>query len=119
MRFLLRLIGVMALGAAAGCGSSHPTGVSFHSATHHYTVSQVQQVFAAQGIRLRRATIPGHPGVAGLRRDHLIEALVVARSSGLQYFDAQHHRHQRDGNVVVLFTAPDAKLVETALARLH
>jgi hypothetical protein len=93
--------------------------VLFHSTSHDYTVREVEQVFAAQGIKLRRATIPVDPGVVALRHGRSIEALVVARASGLQYIDPQHHRHQRKGNVFVLFDAGNAKLVQTALARLH
>jgi hypothetical protein len=109
----------LVLGALTGCGSSRPNGVNFHSASHHYTVNQVEEAFAAQGIRLREVAHRLDPGVVPLRLDHLAEALVIVKASGIQYIDTQHHRYQKNGNVFVFFNASNGENVKTALARLH
>jgi hypothetical protein len=107
------------VGVLAGCGSTRPKGVSFHSASRRYTVRQVEEAFAAQGIRLREVAHRLDPGVVPLRRDHLVEALVIVKASGIQYIDTQHHRYRKNGNVFVFFNASNAESVKTALARLH
>ena len=133
MRVLPILVAVVVLGAASGCGSSRAAGINFHSARHHYTVTQVERAFAAQGIRLRRSRYSEFPSTVALSqaipvgvnpmsvRPGSLVSLLVRVSAGPTYghFNLPlGYRSQRHGNVRV-FASPPNRPVETALARLH
>jgi hypothetical protein len=123
VRSLPLLVAVVVLaGALAGCGSSRPKGVNFHSTSRHYTVTQVEAAFAAQGIQLRLAheQFPGYEVLHGGQK-HLLTVLV-ALSAGQAVptgYGTNGDRTQRNGNVRVSFDPANAKPVESALARLH
>ncbi len=117
-------------GVVAGCGSSTPSGVNFHSATDHYTVSQVKEAFAAQGIRLHQEVSKDFPGFvllrSGRKPEQLVSTLVEVshRPSGARFIFGSISSHsgyrlQSRGNVTVSFGPSNAQPVKTALARLH
>jgi hypothetical protein len=113
---------LLAVALLLGCGSSRPKGVTFHSAGGHFTVTQVEAAFAAQGIQLRLAheQLPGFEVLHAGRR-HLITVLV-GLSAGQAVpvgYVAGGDRTRRNGNVHVSFDSSTAQAVGTALARLH
>jgi hypothetical protein len=102
-------------------------GVSFHSPNNHYTVKQVEEAFAAQGVRLRKAKNHEIPGYVVLRRGQkppqLLAALVStnqAATTGYVVGDSPPaYRIKKRGNVTVSFDSSDAQPVKSALSRLH
>jgi hypothetical protein len=118
---LLLALGLL-VGILTACGSSRPQGVSFHSASGHYTVRQVEAAFAAQGIQLRLAheQIPGYFVLHGGRTPPKSVAVLVKLSSGPAGTGDSLTGGQRlrRGNIWVSFDSPNAEAVKNALARL-
>lgn len=122
MRSLPLLVAVvLLLGSLTGCGSSRPKGVNFHSSSRHYTVTQVEAAFAAQGLPLRLAheQFPGYVVLHG-GETHLVTVLVgISGGQGIPAGATGGDRTQRNGNIRVAFDPSHAQAVENALARLH
>jgi len=102
---------------AVGCGSS-----GFHSATHHYSVDQVEAASAAQGIELRKDAQQRVPSYVALRSDKIAVTVVrTSKANRLRLTDlgfgpdaAIHH-----GNVLVIDKPAQKTPVTAALAALH
>ena len=115
---LVVLVAALLLGLT-GCGASH----------RRYTVEQVEQAFAAQGVRLRRVGAEVPPAFVVLRHGtmpHLIFVgvqVVSPRPGHASYFGTDRHGERftftKRGNVLVLSDRSDAAAAEAALARLH
>jgi hypothetical protein len=111
---VLPLVGVV---TAAGCGSS-----GFHSATHHYSVDQVEAAFAAHGIELRKDTQQKVPAYVALRSDKISVTVVRgSKRSGVPMVDLGFGPNAaiRHGNVLVIYQPAQKAPVTAALAALH
>jgi hypothetical protein len=112
---LVLLLAVVVI--ATGCGSS-----GFHSATHHYSVDQVEAAFAAHGIELRKEAQQRVPAYVVLRSDKVLVTVVrTPKANRLPLTDlgfgpdtATHH-----GNVLVIYKPAQRAPVTAALAALH
>ena len=106
----------------SGCGSS-----GFHSATHEYSVHQVEAAFAAHGLDLQRTEKQEQRRVVALVSDKVgvdVAATVpLAKPSRL----IPHYKRlfgpivvRKHGNVLVVFknTTP-TRPIDAALAELH
>jgi uncharacterized protein YceK len=121
------LLSVVALVITSGCGSSRTRSVGSNSATRHYTVTQVETAFAAQGVRLRRIDGPTSFGLVILRRpseSRFIEALVTTPGARppdrvVLNGDTLSYRTRKDRNVTVFYAISTAPTVKAALASLH
>ena len=122
MRSLPLVLAVaVVVGLSTGCGSSRPSGVHFHSASRHYTATQVEAAFAAQGIQLRLAheQLPGYVVLHGRTAPHLVTILVeLSAGQPVPAGYATGGQSTRDGNVRVSFDPATAQAVKSALARL-
>ena len=106
----------------SGCGSS-----GFHSATHDYSVHQVQAAFAAHGIELRRAEKQGRRRAVALSSGrvgvYVAATVPLAKPTRL----IPHYRDlfgpiavRKHGNVLVVFkNSTPTRPIEAALADLH
>ena len=113
----------------SGCGSS-----GFHSATHEYSVHQVEAAFAAHGIELRRTGIelrraekPEERRVVALGSDkvgvYVAATVPLAKPSRL----IPHYKAllgpivaRKHGNVLVVFKIfTPTRSIDAALADLH
>jgi hypothetical protein len=142
------VVGVLGCGGAGKHAHTKPIS-SFSSqcdnCVHRYTVKQVETAFAAQGIRLHKATrqpISGFVALQGGQKPHLVTTLVRLsatktkrpRLSHSLRLDRKHlgndfafiaepsgrdYRIQRAGNVIVSFDPSHAQSVTAALARFH
>ena len=126
MRAAALLLLVALLGA--GCGSS-----GFHSATHVYTVHQVQAAFAAHGIKLRK--LSRHPpravaldGKFGRQSDFWVAVYVTATRRLANPFrlfpQAAESRgpitDRNHGNVLLVYRfGTPTQQIQAALADLH
>jgi hypothetical protein len=126
------VVGVLGCGGAGKPTRTKPlTSFSSHcdNCGHHYTVRQVETAFAAQGIRLHKATrqpIPGFVALQGGQKPHLVGTLVKvsARDLGNDFAfigepSGGDYRIQRAGNVVASFDPSHAQSVRAALAQFH
>ena len=106
----------------SGCGSS-----GFHSATHDYSVHQVQAAFAAHGIELRRTEKQEQRRAVALRSVevgvYVAATVPLAKPTRL----IPHYRLllgpivvRKHGNVLVVFNnSTPTRPIEAALADLH
>jgi hypothetical protein len=129
------LLGVVAL---VGCGGSHgratpgtvtdtslqavSSGHGFHSATHHYSVRQVKQAFAAYGVQLRNVSPNAYKGLLAFldgRPTHPIYIYVslagckCTLKPPIRNANVTHH-----GNVPVLWRSAERTPVRAALRAL-
>ena len=106
----------------SGCGSS-----GFHSATHRYSVHQVEAAFAAHGIKLRRSEKQEQRKAIALGSDKVgvyIAATVpgakpsrVIPDFGRLFGPISMRKH---GNVLVVFkNFTPTRPIDAALAELH
>jgi hypothetical protein len=112
----------LAVALLSGCGSS-----GFHSATHDYSVHQVEAAFAAHGIELRRAKKQEQGKVIALGSDkvgvyvaatvplakptHVIPKLKASLGPVVV---------RKHGNVLVVFkNVTPTRPIDAALADLH
>jgi hypothetical protein len=142
------VVGVLGCGGAAKHAHTKPIS-SFSSqcddCVHRYTVKQVETAFAAQGIRLRKATrqpISGFVVLEEGQKSHLVATLVRVSATKTKLPRLSHslrldrkdlgndfafiaeasgrdYRIQRAGNVVAFFDPSHAQSVRAALARFH
>ena len=117
---------VVVILVGAGCGSS-----GFHSATHAYSVRQVEAAFAAHGIKLRkpqRQPVSGVVALDGTQRDGAHLGVLVAATVRLanptrlvpSLVNSRGPRVPRKhGNVVVVALPGSTVSVNAALADLH
>lgn len=129
----LAVAGIVGGIVLAGCGGSgnvaasqgppHQMRVSFHSASRHYSVRQVDRAFAAQGVRLRNVSPKSYRGLLALLDGRptnpvyvfvSIEGCKCMLRQPIRNANVTHH-----GNVEVLWRRPDAKAVRAALSELH
>ena len=123
-RWIVPLVVVIIVGA--GCGSS---GV--HSATHVYSVQQVEAAFAAHGIKLRKAQrqpLSRVVALDGTQRDGAQLGVLVAATVRLAnptrlvpgLVNSRGPRAPRKhGNAVVVALPSSTVAVNAALADLH
>lgn len=114
------IVSIISNTCISGCG------VSFHSPNHHYTVKQVEAVFASQGVHLHKLTKHVVPGLVQLRDGHLPRFVIVYVRSGapglLEFLDRRawprpevtHH-----GNLIAFYNSDHSPAVNAALAGLH
>jgi hypothetical protein len=115
----------------AGCGGSgqvmpgtvtEPSQPIFHSATKHYSVHQVEQVFAAQGIRLRSVTPQAYGGITALldgRPAHTVYVYVtLGKFTGALKQPVHGAGVMRHGNVEAFWRGADRAPVRSALREL-
>lgn len=95
----------------------------FHSATHHYSVRQVKQAFAAYGVQLRNVSPKGYRGLLAFldgRPSHAIYAYVSLE--GCKCIIKPPIRNARithHGNVTVAWRPAERSAVRAALRALH
>jgi hypothetical protein len=114
---------IAGVAVVAGCGSSQlslPPG-GFHSATHQYSVRQVEAAFAAHGIRLHKAARQFY-NVTDLRSGSGPHAVFVAvrtgGTTGAYPIPIPVHSKTLHGNVTVVWLSRGAA-VSAALDELH
>jgi hypothetical protein len=130
------LLGVVAL---VGCGGSRgqampgtvtdlaPQAVNnrggFHSASHHYSVRQVKEAFAAYGVQLRNMSPKPYRGLLALldgRPSHEIFVYVSLQGCKCMLKPPIHHANvTHRGNVAVLWRPAEMSAVRAALRALH
>jgi hypothetical protein len=124
-------IGVVALALPTACGSSGSTGSSGQATTSgngHHSLSQVENVFAAQGISLHKQ-LPEPPAPPGSGAVWLTPAgggppLVGVFNSAKYTRNSNgllpgHGHVVRNGNVVVICQGPCPQNVTLSLEQLH
>ena len=131
-------LGAALLGALAfaGCGGSHgqampgtvtdaaPQAVSrtFHSATRHYSVRQVEHAFAAQGVELRNVSPKYFRGLLAFldgRPSHAVYVYVTLEGCKCAVKQPiRNARVTRHGNIEVLWLRGEKASVRVALRAL-
>jgi hypothetical protein len=108
---------VVAVVLGTGCGSS-----GFHSATHYYSVHQVQAAFAGHGFELHKDAKQKVTSFVGLRSNKILVTVRVVKqrrafpSFGLGFGPDTAAKH---GNVLVIYKLGEEAPVKAALADLH
>jgi hypothetical protein len=112
----------LAVALCSGCGSS-----GFHSATHDYSVHQVQAAFAAHGMELRRTERKEQSRIVALSSDkvgvYVAPTVPLAKPSRV----IPHYSFllgpitvRKHGNVLVVFKSmTPTRPIDAALADLH
>jgi hypothetical protein len=118
MKRLGGLLGVLALAfAAAGCASGHSA-----PHPHYYSVRRVEAVFAAHGVKLRRAVKQDLLGFVVLRSDKVAVAVRVTRQPRAfptaDFSRASVHL-VRHGNLLVALRMARTAPINAALGDLH
>lgn len=131
-RFGAALLGAVAL---AGCGGSHGQAMRgtitdtasqavsrrFHSATHHYSIRQVKQAFAANGVELHNVLPKDYRGLLALLAEpsHAVYVYVIQDGCKCTLLPPiRDGRKTRHGNLDVLWLRRETPAVQAALRAL-
>lgn len=116
-------IGVVAgVAAMTGCGTSRltvpPNG--FHSATHNYSVGQVEAAFAAHGIQLHEAAKPFHVTdlMSGTGPGRVFVAVETGFTTGMYLIPIPVKHKTHHGNLTVVWLLRGSA-VSASLNELH
>jgi hypothetical protein len=112
---LLALASLLILAASGGSSRR------FHSATHYYSVHQVEAAFAEHGIALRRAARQYFPGFVHLGNGKVLVTVRVAKGARrlARLPLGWPSRADKHGNLLVVYKEPQTMSVYAALADLH
>jgi hypothetical protein len=95
---------------------------TFHSATHRYSVRQVQQAFAAQGLELRNVLPQDFRGLLALLTEpsHAVYVYVIQAGCKCAFLPPiRNGRKTRHGNLDVLWIRSKTAAVRAALRTLE